>query len=62
MPLPPALPLQLRAGDKERLQTIVRKGTSPQRVVLRARIILLCAEGTAHRQTKRTLTDFRIIQ
>lgn len=55
MPLPPAPPLQLPAGDKERLQAIVRKRTAPQRAVLRARIILLCAEGMAHRQIKRTL-------
>jgi len=55
MPLPPAPPLPLRPGDKERLQAIVRKRTSPQRAVLRARIILFCAEGMAHRQIKRTL-------
>lgn len=55
MPLPPAPPLQLRPGDKERLQATVRKRTSPQQAVLRARIILLCAEGMAHRQIKRTL-------
>ena len=55
MPLPPAAPLQLRPGDRKRLQAVIRKRTSPQRGVFRARIILLCAEGLPHRQIKRTL-------
>jgi len=55
MPLPPAPPLRLRAGDKKRLQAIVRKRTAPQRDVLRAKIILLCGQGMAHREIKRTL-------
>lgn len=34
---------------------VIRKRTSPQRDVQRARIILCCADGLAHRQTKREL-------
>ena len=55
MPLPPAPPLQLRREDRKRLEAIIRKRTSPQRAVFRARIILLCAEGLSHRQIKHTL-------
>ena len=55
MPLPPASPLQLRSGDKERLEAVIRKRTSPQRAVFRAHIILLCTQGLSHHQIKRTL-------
>lgn len=55
MPVAPAPPLRLRAGDRKRLEAVIRKRTSPQRDVLRARIILCCGDGLAHRQTKREL-------
>ena len=55
MPCPPAPPLRLRTGDRARLEAVVRKRTAAQRDVLRARIILCCADGLPHRQTKRTL-------
>lgn len=55
MPFPPALPLQLRPGDLETPEAMVRKRTLAQRSVLRARIILYCADGLAHRQIKRRL-------
>ena len=55
MPFDPAPPLRLRAGDRKRLEAVVRKRTSPQRDVLRARILLLCADGVPHRQIKREL-------
>ena len=55
MPFDPAPPLKLRAGDRKRLEAVVRKRTSPQRDVLRARIILSCADGLPHRQIKREL-------
>ena len=55
MPFAPAPPLRLRTGDRKRLEAVVRKRTSPQREVLRARIILLCADGVPHRQIKREL-------
>ena len=55
MPFAPAPRLRLGAGDRKRLEAVVRKRTSPQRDVLRARIILLCADGLPHRQIKREL-------
>jgi len=55
MPFAPAPALPLRPGDREALEAVVRKRTSPQRDVLRARIILFCAEGIPHREIKRRL-------
>ena len=55
MPCPPAPPLRLRAGDRGRLEAVVRKRTAAQRDALRARIILVCADGVPHRQIKRGL-------
>ena len=55
MPFAPAPRLPLRAGDRERLEAVVRKRTASQRDVLRARIVLLCADGVPHRQIKREL-------
>jgi transposase len=55
MPFAPAPPLPLRAGDKERLEAVLRQQDSDRRDALRAGIILLCAEGTSHRQIKRQL-------
>ncbi|RPJ24592.1 MAG: helix-turn-helix domain-containing protein [Planctomycetaceae bacterium] len=55
MPLPPAPPLSLRPGDREKLETMVRKQTLAQRQVARARLLLLCAEGLPHREIKRRL-------
>jgi transposase len=55
MPFLPAPPLRLRPGDREMLESMVRKRTLAQRLVFRARIILYCAEGLPHRQIKRRL-------
>ena len=55
MPFDPAPRLRLRPGDRKQLEAVVRKRTSPQRDVLRARIILFCANGVPHRQIKRKL-------
>ena len=55
MPFPPAPPLQLQPGDKEKLEAMVRKRTLAHRLVFRAQIILYCAEGLPHRQIKRLL-------
>lgn len=38
MPLPPAPPLPLRPGDREKLEAMVRKQTLAQREVERARL------------------------
>ncbi len=42
--------LQLRPGDRETLESMVRKRMLAQRLVLRARIILYCADGQPRRQ------------
>jgi diphthamide synthase (EF-2-diphthine--ammonia ligase) len=55
MPFAPAPPLQLRRGDREILEAMVRKRTLAQRLAFRARIILSCADGLPHRQIKRRL-------
>ena len=55
MPLPPAPPLPLRPGDREKLEAMVRKQTLAQREVGRARILLLCADGLAHHEIERRL-------
>ena len=55
MALPPAPPLRLRRGNRATLEAMVRKRTLPQRAVFRARIILSCADGLAHREIKRRL-------
>ena len=39
--------IDLPAGDREELQRLVRSRNTPQKVVLRARIVLLSAEGTS---------------
>ena len=48
MPLPPALPLQLRSGDRDSPESMLRKRTLAQRLVFRARIVLWCADGLSH--------------
>lgn len=55
MPFPPAEPLRLRPGDREILESMVRKRTLAQRLVFRARILLYCADGLPHREIKRRL-------
>jgi len=55
MPFPPAPPLPLRKGDREKLEAMVRKRTLAQRLVFRAQILLYCADGLPHRQIKRQL-------
>jgi hypothetical protein len=55
MPLACAPPLALRDGDKEWLEAVLRRPSSNQQEVLRAGIVLLCAEGLSHRQIQRQL-------
>jgi len=55
MPFPPAESLQLYPGDREILESMVRKRTLAQRMAFRARILLCCADGLAHREIKRRL-------
>ena len=51
MPFPPAPPLRLRKGDREKLEAMVRKRTLGQRLVFRVQILLCCADGLPHRHS-----------
>lgn len=46
-----AVPLELAAAQHQALEAMVRKHTSPQQLVIRARIILLAAQGQGIRAT-----------
>jgi DNA-binding CsgD family transcriptional regulator len=50
-----AMTVRLTAKRRRKLEQIVRAATSPQRLVLRARIVLLAAAGTANAQIARQL-------
>jgi transposase len=50
---PQAVPVVLTRKRRRKLEQIVRAGTSPQRLVLRARIALAAGEGTANAQISR---------
>lgn len=45
MPLVPATPIELSNKERERLEELVRKGTTEQRLVSRAQVILLADDG-----------------
>jgi hypothetical protein len=47
--------LTLTAGDRSMLERWVRAPTTPQRVALRSRIVLLLADGVSARETARRL-------
>jgi transposase len=48
MPWKPATPLKMSAADRELLGALVRGGKTPQRVALRARIVLGAADGQSN--------------
>jgi transposase len=50
-----APPLILRAGDRERLEAVLRASTAPVSLVVRVRIVLLAAEGLANAEIARRL-------
>ena len=50
-----AHPITLESCDRARLQCLVRAQTTPQRLALRARIILLAGDGAGVRETARAL-------
>jgi hypothetical protein len=50
-----AAALELRTGDQERLEAVLRKPASDDHDVLRAGIILLCAQGIPPREIQRQL-------
>lgn len=53
MGAPAAPPLDVTAAEVDALRSIVRAGTSEQRAVMRARIVLLAAEGVANTRIAR---------
>lgn len=55
MPLPPAAALSLSDGERRRLVDLSRHRSTPQSVVLRAKIVLGAGAGIANRQLARTL-------
>ena len=48
-----AAPLVLKSGDKERLDAVLRASTAPLSLVMRARIVLLAAQGLANAEIVR---------
>ena len=50
-----AVPVRLTIKRRRKLEQIVRAGTSPQRLVLRAKIVLAAAGGTANAAIARDL-------
>jgi len=55
MPGPQPDPVELSESENNELQRLVNKHTTPQQIALRARVILLAAEGLNHRQIGREL-------
>jgi len=55
----PAAALTLRSSQRTDLETLVRSGKTPQRVVTRAKIILAAAEGTPNNAIARELAVSR---
>ena len=51
----PKLPLQLLAGDKEKLMLLARRPKTAQRVALRAKIVLKAADGRSNQEIARGL-------
>src|SRR2546421_8946203 len=56
MPGPQLPPLDLTLDERRDLTALVRRHTAPQQLVLRARIILLAADGLNNSQIARTLS------
>ena len=54
-----AAPLVVSAGDRERLGQLVRARRTPQKMVLRARIVLLASEGLSNCAIAQTLETNR---
>jgi putative transposase len=52
---PQPLPISLSAAERDALEQVVRRHTTPQQVALRARIVLAAADGRNHRQIARAL-------
>ena len=55
MPRPTPPPVDLSPPEQQGLDALVRRHTAPQQVVVRARIVLLAAEGLNNSQIARHL-------
>jgi transposase len=55
MPGPPAVPVRMTIKRDRKLRQIISAGTSPQRLVLRARIIMAAADGDPNAKIARDL-------
>ena len=55
MPGPMPLPVELTADERQALETLVRRHTAPQQGAVRARIVLLAADGLNNSQIAREL-------
>ncbi len=51
----PAAPLAVAASQRDQLEALLRNGSSPQRVALRCRILLLAAKGVANQSIAQQL-------
>jgi putative transposase len=51
--------VRLTEAEQEQLQQLVNRHSTPQQIALRARIILLAADGQNHREIARELTISR---
>jgi putative transposase len=52
---PKPLPIALSVAERDALEQLVRRHTTPQQLALRARIVLAAADGRNHRQIARDL-------
>jgi len=59
MPRLAPTPLQLISPEREQLQQLVNRHSTPQQIALRANIILLADEGQNHREIGRVLNISR---
>lgn len=50
MPIKSPYALLLEAGEREQLEAITRKYTSPYRDVMRAKVVLLAAQGLSNKE------------
>src|SRR5579884_1396520 len=55
MPGPPAVPVRMTIKRDRKLRQVISAGTSPQRLVLRARIIMAAADGDPNAKIARDL-------
>src|ERR1700752_644978 len=51
----PRKPLEIAAGDREKLSMIARRPKSAQAMAMRARIVLSCAQGLSNSEVARKL-------